>query len=93
MDGESLLAAMRADPLLADVPTIVLTARTDVEARVRLLEHGASDFVAKPFVPAELLARVDNAVRQKQIRDDLADSIERRPPNAMSSAILPISMS
>lgn len=78
MDGESLLAAMRADPLLADVPTIVLTARTDVEARVRLLEHGASDFVAKPFVPAELLARVDNAVRQKQIRDDLADSIERR---------------
>ena len=40
------------------MPIIVLTARTNIEARVKALEGGADDYVPKPFQFAELLARV-----------------------------------
>ncbi|PYX61869.1 MAG: hypothetical protein DMG74_22000 [Acidobacteria bacterium] len=45
------------------LPIVVLTAATDVLDKVMLLELGADDYVAKPFSPRELLARVCAAIR------------------------------
>jgi DNA-binding response OmpR family regulator len=61
-DGFDLLARVRAD---SDVPVIMLTARGTVEDRVRGLEMGADDYVAKPFHFAELLARVRAHLRRR----------------------------
>ena len=47
-----------------EIPVIFLTARTDVTDRVRGLRSGAEDYILKPFEPAELLARVENALRR-----------------------------
>ncbi|MDG4773697.1 response regulator transcription factor [Solwaraspora sp. WMMD792] len=55
VDGLDVLAAARAD---GDVPTIVLTARSGVDDRIRGLQHGADDYVTKPFSPTELVLRV-----------------------------------
>ena len=62
-DGLDLLASMRGagNPL----PVVILTARDEVEARVRGLDLGADDYVVKPFVVKELLARVRVVVRRR----------------------------
>lgn len=54
-DGREIVRQLRT---YSDVPIIVLTARDDVSERVALLEAGADDYVLKPFVTEELLARI-----------------------------------
>ncbi len=69
MDGFELLARLRADPELAVIPVIVLTASAD-EARVGdVLARGAADYITKPFPPRELLARIEEVLaRQNSLR-------------------------
>jgi DNA-binding response OmpR family regulator len=50
--------------IAASVPIVVLSANTEVEDKVLLLELGADDYVTKPFSPKELLARVRRAMRR-----------------------------
>jgi len=59
-DGFAVIEAIRAGAL---TPIIVLSARSDVEGKVKALEMGADDYVTKPFDMAELLARLKAALR------------------------------
>ena len=59
-DGFAVLQHIRAATL---TPVVVLSARSDVEGKVRALEMGADDYVTKPFDMAELLARLKAALR------------------------------
>jgi DNA-binding response OmpR family regulator len=61
-DGYELLASIRSE---SQVPVIMLTARGDVEDRVRGLDLGADDYVAKPFHFAELMARIRAHLRRR----------------------------
>lgn len=62
LPGKELCRAFKAqDP---SVPIVVLSANSDVEDKVLLLELGADDYVTKPFSPKELLARVRRAMRR-----------------------------
>jgi DNA-binding response OmpR family regulator len=61
MDGMEVFRNLRA---VAPVPVIMLTARGDEDARVIGLELGADDYVAKPFSPRELTARVKSVLRR-----------------------------
>ena len=67
-DGFSLLGRLRAEN---DVPVVMLTARGEVYDRVRGLELGADDYIAKPFHFAELLARVRALLRRREPRPDV----------------------
>ncbi|QXQ16074.1 response regulator transcription factor [Skermania piniformis] len=60
-DGFALLAAVRAR---SDAGVVMLTARDGVDDRLRGLRGGADDYVTKPFVLAELVARVDALLRR-----------------------------
>jgi DNA-binding response OmpR family regulator len=64
MDGLQVCGAMRADPQIAAVPVIMLTARGDEADRISGLERGADDYVTKPFSPKELTARVAALLRR-----------------------------
>jgi two-component system phosphate regulon response regulator PhoB len=64
MDGLDVCRRLRADPGLAGIPIIMLTARTDEVDRVVGLEMGADDYVTKPFSPKELVARVRAVLRR-----------------------------
>ena len=66
-DGFELLRKIRSE---TDVPVIMLTARGDLEDRVRGLDLGADDYVAKPFHFAELLARVRAQLRRSGATPD-----------------------
>ena len=72
MDGFAVLAQLRGDPQLAAVPVIVLTALQDREQLVRAFNAGAVDYLTKPFVIEELLARVRTHIELKRARDHLA---------------------
>lgn len=71
MDGFELLSAIRAQPALRDVPAVFLTAAHDRDLLLRAFESGAVDYVTKPFMPEELLARVGAHIGLKQTRDRL----------------------
>jgi two-component system phosphate regulon response regulator PhoB len=64
--GIEVCRRLRRSPKTAKLPIIMLTARGDEEDRVRGLEIGADDFVAKPFSPKELVARANALLRRSQ---------------------------
>jgi putative two-component system response regulator len=73
MDGHEVLRRLRADPATADIPVIFVTARTQDTDEEEGLSLGAQDYIAKPIVPAILLARVRAQLDLKRARDVLAD--------------------
>ena len=62
-DGLELCRTIRQTPALAPVPVIFLTAKSSEADRVLGLELGADDYIAKPFSPRELVARVRSVLR------------------------------
>jgi two-component system, cell cycle response regulator len=68
MDGFEVCQLLRADPLLAEVPIVLVTALDDRESRIQGLEVGADDFISKPFNRAELRARVRTITRLNRYR-------------------------
>jgi DNA-binding response OmpR family regulator len=64
IDGLSVCRDLRADPATADLPILMLTARTEEVDRVVGLELGADDYLTKPFGERELLARVRALLRR-----------------------------
>src|SRR5690606_22327508 len=68
LDGFGLLRALRSDPVLHKIPVVMLSARAGEEARVEGLEAGADDYLVKPFVARELLARVDAQLLHARMR-------------------------
>ncbi len=61
LDGHALVRAIRADAATAHVPVLMLTARAGEESRLAGLASGVDDYLAKPFAPRELRARVEAA--------------------------------
>ncbi len=63
MDGFDVCRCLRADPVLAEVPIIMVTALDDRDSRLQGIEAGADDFVSKPFDRVELRTRVKTIMR------------------------------
>ncbi|MBL8397617.1 MAG: response regulator [Candidatus Accumulibacter sp.] len=63
-DGLTLCRNLRALPATAQLPILMLTARGDEVDRILGLEMGADDYLPKPFVPRELLARIRAVLRR-----------------------------
>jgi len=64
LDGYGVLARLRSRPGTADLPVIVLTAKSDEDNEVRVFESGANDFLTKPFRPRALTARIRALLRK-----------------------------
>jgi PAS domain S-box-containing protein len=73
MDGFEVCRRLRADPLVAEVPVILVTALDDRDSRLQGIEAGADDFVSKPFDRAELRAWVRTITRLDRYRKVLAE--------------------
>ncbi|MGB9354567.1 MAG: response regulator, partial [Azonexus sp.] len=67
LDGWQVLKALRAAG--RELPVLFLTARDQVEDRVKGLELGADDYLVKPFAFSELLARVRSLLRRGRVRE------------------------
>ena len=62
LSGLDVLAAMKADARLHDLPSIILTAAGQEQQHHRAIELGASEFLTKPFSPKKLYARAAELV-------------------------------
>lgn len=71
LDGLEVCRRLRADPITAQIPIVVLTALDGRGDRVRGLEAGADDFLTKPFDETALLSRVASLTRMKMMMDEL----------------------
>jgi DNA-binding response OmpR family regulator len=69
-DGFELCRLIRQSPLLARIPVLFLTARSDEVDRVLGLEIGGDDYMTKPFSPRELVARVKAHLRREEMDSD-----------------------
>jgi DNA-binding response OmpR family regulator len=69
VDGLEICRWIRSNEATASVPIIMLTARSEESDRIVGLELGADDYLAKPFSPNELVARVRALLRRAQRKD------------------------
>ncbi len=63
-DGWDITRLVRSDPVLAQLPIIMLTARVEDTDKIIGLELGADDYITKPFNPREVVARVKSVLRR-----------------------------
>ncbi len=68
MNGFELCRQLRTDPILAEVPIILITVLDDYDSYLEGLKAGADDFITKPFDPLKLRARVSSVARLNRYR-------------------------
>jgi pilus assembly protein CpaE len=75
MDGYTLCGRLRQSAATAKIPIIILTALTDVENKIKAFDSGADDFLAKPFEPQELRARIKVLLRRVSEQEPVQKNI------------------
>ena len=65
LDGFEALKRLKAIPEVADIPVVMLTARKGERDIVSALENGAEDYLVKPFIPDELITRVQKILAKR----------------------------
>ncbi len=86
--GTELCQSIKAEPALKNIPVILLTARVGSEATLEGYAHGADDFVAKPFHPRVLLARVRAQLRLRTLSLQLAEREKLAAVGTLAAGIL-----
>ncbi|MDH5507186.1 MAG: SpoIIE family protein phosphatase [Anaerolineae bacterium] len=69
MDGFEVLAKLKENPEQRDIPVIIISAASDMGKVVKGIEMGAEDYLAKPFDPVLLQARIRAGLKNKQYKD------------------------
>lgn len=74
MDGAEACQRIKQNARTAGLPVIILSASRGLDNRIRALDCGADDFLSKPWVEVELLARIRSQLRNKNLRCELEAS-------------------
>jgi signal transduction histidine kinase len=82
MDGMAVLDQMKIDPILREIPVVMVSGIDDLACVIHCIGHGAEDYLAKPFDPVLLSARVRACLDKKRLRDE-----ERRKTAALELAL------
>ena len=69
MSGYEVLEQLKCDPRHSDIPVLMISALDEIDSAVRCIEAGAEDYLAKPFDPVLLRARVNACLEKKRLRD------------------------
>ncbi len=88
LDGFGFCQRLKSQPTTDHIPVIMLTARADTSSRITGFEHGADEYVAKPFHPVELRARVQNLLGQRQkLRDRFSRELRLKPTGVVVTSV------
>ncbi|WP_413873884.1 response regulator [Albidovulum sp.] len=88
MDGFEVLAAIKDDPDLRDIPVIVISSLDETEDAARAIELGADDLLTKNFSPVLLKARVGAGLERKRLRDQELEYLHQVDRLAAASGII-----
>ena len=69
ISGYDVLTSLKNDPRFREIPVIMISALSELDSIVRCIEAGADDYLAKPFDPTLLRARVGSSLEKKHLRD------------------------
>ena len=69
MNGLAVLWMMKRDPLLKEIPVIVISGAEELDTAATCIEAGAEDYLHKPYNPIILRARVESSLEKKRLRD------------------------
>jgi phosphoserine phosphatase RsbU/P len=69
LDGYGLLKVLKSEPALRDIPVLMISALDHDERIARCIEQGADDYLAKPFNPVILRARINASLEKKRLRE------------------------
>ena len=92
ISGYDVLMRLKREPRHCDIPTIIISALSEFDSVVRCIEAGADDYLAKPFNPTLLRARVGASLEKKRLRDQLKASLERLEQELDAARALQIGM-
>ncbi len=92
IDGYQVLQRLRAAGQLHDIPVIMVSALNEIDSVVRCIELGAVDYLAKPFDPVLLKARVGASLEKKRLRDEVAAHLARMESDLESARELQLDM-
>jgi CheY-like chemotaxis protein len=76
MDGFEVCSLIKKNPVISEIPIILITAITDSESIIKGFETGAVDYITKPFIKSELLIRVKTQIEIKRSRDEIARNLK-----------------
>jgi class 3 adenylate cyclase len=76
INGYDVLTLLKRDPRFRDIPVIMISALSELTSIVRCIEAGADDYLAKPFDPTLLRARVGSSLDKKHMRDREREMVE-----------------
>ncbi len=66
LSGNEVIQRLRRDPRFAQVPVLILTAKSELSDKLEAFEYGADDYMSKPFEPTELVARLTVLLRRSE---------------------------
>lgn len=79
MDGYQLLENLKSKDAFRPIPVVMLTARADIQDRLKALRIGVDDYLLKPFEEEELLVRIENLLNNQQERNAIQITEEELP--------------
>lgn len=87
MDGYQLLEKLKSDPQFHSIPFIMLTARAELKDKLKALRIGVDDYLLKPFEEEELVARIENLLKNSLERANiqLSDTFEAPDDSTISN--------
>jgi adenylate cyclase len=77
LDGYQVLAELKADPRLRDIPVVMTSALDELDSVVKCVEMGAEDYLNKPINPVLLNARITASLEKKRLRDQQRELISK----------------
>jgi signal transduction histidine kinase len=77
LDGYEVCRRLKADPVTAPIPVLLVTALTERKERLKGIEAGANDYLTKPIDAQDLRLRVRNAIYTRKLYDQLQQSFEQ----------------
>jgi adenylate cyclase len=76
ISGYDVLASLKSNPRFREIPVIMISALSELDSIVRCIEAGADDYLAKPFDPTLLRARIGSSLEKKHLRDREREMVE-----------------
>ncbi len=75
LDGFGTCQLLKADPQSCDIPVIFMTAMADADSKIKGFEHGAVDYITKPFQELEVLSRVKTHLQLRCLTQNLTQQV------------------
>ncbi len=73
MDGYEVCSQIKANPITYEIPVIFISALDDTSAKVKAFEVGGADYITKPFKSQEVLARLENQIKIRELQKQLTE--------------------